>query len=67
MTTQDLQIQFVKLLKEFIEYRKTHGGICVPDLVVVESAFDSALYETGLLTRTKSIPIIGEKSEDSSN
>ena len=46
-----LQSEFIKLINQFIEYRKQHGGILLPNIVIVDNAYWEALYETGLQKR----------------
>jgi hypothetical protein len=53
MNSEALCTAFAKAIAEFVEYRRTHGGIMLPDVVMVEGAFEEALYETGLRRRPK--------------
>jgi hypothetical protein len=43
-----LQSEFTKLIQQFIEYRKKHGGIMLPDAIIIDCAYWKALYKTGL-------------------
>jgi hypothetical protein len=46
-----IQYKFEELIKQFIEYRKKHGGIMLPDEVIIDNAFNEAMYETGIRKR----------------
>jgi hypothetical protein len=50
----NIQAKFEELIKQFVGYRKTHGGIMIPDVVILDIAFSEALYETGLRKRPPS-------------
>jgi len=46
-----LQSEFIRLMNQFIEYRKKHGGIMLPNSAIIDGAYWEALYETGLQKR----------------
>ncbi len=64
MDKHKLQAAFEVAIREFVAYRRKHGGILLPDVFIVESAFEDALHETKLRQRRpepERIPIIGKK------
>lgn len=46
-----IQSKFEELIKQFVEYRKKHGGIMLPNEVILDSAFNEAMYEAGVRKR----------------
>lgn len=46
-----LQEEFIASIKKFIDYRSKHGGILLPNAIMIDDAFLEASYETGLRER----------------
>jgi hypothetical protein len=43
-----IQASFEEALNKLIEYRRMHGGIMLPTVVIAENAFNRALIAVGL-------------------
>ena len=50
---------FSAAIREFVEHRKTHGGILLPNAAIIRDAFQEALYRTDVEKRPTPTPIIG--------
>lgn len=59
MTSQELEKDFEILIKEFVEFRKTHGGILLPDEVIIDGCFNQAMWKVFTKRRPKEVHIIG--------
>ncbi len=53
MDCHAMRAAFAEAMRAFVEHRRAHGGILLPDLQIVLREFDEALYETGLRERPK--------------
>lgn len=48
MNTRDVHDAFLKTIVEFVEYRKHHGGIMLPDSTLLRNEFDKAMVSAGV-------------------
>ena len=48
-----LRNEFVASIKKFVELRDKHGGILLPNAIIVADAFDEAMVEAGLYPKRK--------------
>ena len=48
-----LRNEFVASIQKFIELRDKHGGILLPNSIIVADVFDEAMIEVGLYPKRK--------------
>jgi hypothetical protein len=48
-----LRNEFVASIKKFVEHRQKHGGILLPNSIIVADVFDEAMIEAGLYPKRK--------------
>lgn len=51
--TDTLRNEFVSSIKKFIELRDKHGGILLPNSIIIADVFDEAMVEAGLYPKRK--------------
>ena len=61
MNTEELEEQFVNLIRTFISAREGKGGIMLPMEAIVHGAFHDAMVTIGLYKAPKKYHIFGEK------
>lgn len=61
MTIEDMIKIFEHTITKFIQDRRIHGGIMLPDNVIIDNSYHEARMRVGLDERPKEALIIGKK------
>lgn len=61
MTQEEMTKIFEDAMHKFIQDRRIHGGIMLPDDIIINNSYHEARMRVGLDQRLKEIPVIGKK------